>query len=1373
MKAYKKIVFSLLFFAFASQVARAQRPDGFDMKKAYQDAQEKGIPQSDVEGYVRYLHQDYRSHGQGHNHSSEVLDLGTIYRGYTNTPSSVARMAAIPNSPQNSYCPNAGFEQLNFTNWTGSTGTVVTAPSGAPSPFYAQTGSSIVNGAGNDASLVNTLNYHTITTVPAINNVYPNCVGYDSIACKVIGTQTVSEIPVVNPLGGPSSVRLNGALANYRACKVSYQMALNPNNKSFTISYALVLENGGHFAYEQPYFSVKITDQNGTPVPGCSVYTVTCNANLTNSASSIYDPTWSDSEVGYDVMYRKWSTYAFDLSNYPTITSINVEFYVGGCSQSGHYGYAYVDAECSQGGAVASFCAGSNTSVLTAPAGYVTYQWVGPSGSVSASNGGNTTTATITPVTAGQVFTCNVTAQNGCFSSFQTTVSVTTVSITGVNSTPSCPNGNSGTANVSATGSSLGYSYQWLNSSGTTVSSVRNATGLAPGTYSVIVSSPMCGSNTTTVSVGIAPPIHYGLNAPFCGTVAWIIKPGGTNYKWYTASPLALIAGANTESLTITSPVDGNQYFLVYETASGCKDSIKYTLTQTPGGSIFVSNIKSICPGNTNSYAIVNLQTSATPAYSYSVTGAGGYSSVLSNTSLLKDSVINLSIGSYSVTVFDGECLYNTTFTVNPFAYTYTVTPTTTTICNTGTTTLSVNFSNTPPSSCGLSATGGCSSPSQVTIGTGNSVNTSYSFPCIYGHYYRNARHQLLYTATELTAMGVIPGKISSAAFMVNSIPSGYTGTLPGLTIKMKCTQQNDFSLSWDFDNTGLVQVYSSNYTPVVGWNQHTFSSGYEWDGSSNILVDICYTFNAGVMYTTNPMMPSTTTSIERCMYDRSDYDPLCGSSSYPTSTTTRPNIRFGNCGVSNPSLFSYTWTPNTNIAPVNTYTAIANPLTTTIYTVEVEPIGQTNCMQAQSATITVIIPVTPTITPVNPLCTNATQFTLDVNPLGGTWNGSGVVASGLFTPSLSLPGNNTYTYTVGSGSCIATGTTSIAVTKFIPATITGTMGPYCIYHPAEDLQPAAQYVGGVWTGNGVSGSFFTPAVAGAGIHSVIYSTDPAPSGLCPDQAFIDIQVNDKPEVNALTDKTDGCNPVMINLYTTTTTTGTATWDFGDGSPVGSGLTTNHLYTTPGTYTAAITYTDGIGCIDTTYILTAITDYSVPVASFEPSLMETTVVDGQLSFANQSTVLNANTYQWDIGGLATSDSVNTSYFFAHSGNYAITLVATNSYGCVDDTTIIVKVNPDVVLYVPNAFTPGNGDGKNDVFEISLPPTGVDYSTFNLTIYDRWGEVIYKTNDVNKSWNGSKNNSGSVLKQETYVWKITFYDEQRKYYERLGHVSLIR
>ena len=231
-------------------------------------------------------------------------------------------------------------------------------------------------------------------------------------------------------------------------------------------------------------------------------------------------------------------------------------------------------------------------------------------------------------------------------------------------------------------------------------------------------------------------------------------------------------------------------------------------------------------------------------------------------------------------------------------------------------------------------------------------------------------------------------------------------------------------------------------------------------------------------------------------------------------------------------------------------------------------------------------------------------------------------------------------------------------------------------------------------------------------------------------------------------------------------------WNFGDGSPIMTGLSVSHPYIYAGTYTASLTYIDSYGCRDTTIAAFAVSNYSLPVASFYASPEVTTVVDGQISFTNNSTVLNGNTYIWDIAGEATSTQVNTDHLFPNSGQFMITLIATNSNGCMDTVSKFITVNPDVVIYVPNSFTPGNSDGLNDVFQIVIPDSGADYSTFNISIFDRWGTEVFKSNDINKSWNGRKSNSGELLKSDAYVYRITFSDFNRKDYEKVGHVTLL-
>ena len=115
---------ALLSVGFAvgqTDLSRFDFNDGFDYKSAYQQAQDKGITATDIDGYMKALHNEYVSHS-GHNHG--VQNQGTIYLNGNNAAGRPAAPAPIPgpNTPQNQYCPNAGFEQLNFANWTGGDG---------------------------------------------------------------------------------------------------------------------------------------------------------------------------------------------------------------------------------------------------------------------------------------------------------------------------------------------------------------------------------------------------------------------------------------------------------------------------------------------------------------------------------------------------------------------------------------------------------------------------------------------------------------------------------------------------------------------------------------------------------------------------------------------------------------------------------------------------------------------------------------------------------------------------------------------------------------------------------------------------------------------------------------------------------------------------------------------------------------------------------------------------------------------------------------------------------------------------------------------------------------------------------------------------
>ena len=112
----------------------------------------------------------------------------------------------------------------------------------------------------------------------------------------------------------------------------------------------------------------------------------------------------------------------------------------------------------------------------------------------------------------------------------------------------------------------------------------------------------------------------------------------------------------------------------------------------------------------------------------------------------------------------------------------------------------------------------------------------------------------------------------------------------------------------------------------------------------------------------------------------------------------------------------------------------------------------------------------------------------------------------------------------------------------------------------------------------------------------------------------------------------------------------------------------------------------------------------------------------------------------------------------------------NSFGCFDTITLDVVIEGDYTLFVPNAFTP-NDDGINDTF---FPKAiGIDEKEFEMYIFNRWGDMIFETDDINEPWDGGANNGRELAKKDVYVWLIYTKDVLGKKHQYVGHVTLIR
>ncbi|OIP02459.1 MAG: hypothetical protein AUJ98_01135 [Bacteroidetes bacterium CG2_30_33_31] len=179
-----------------------------------------------------------------------------------------------------------------------------------------------------------------------------------------------------------------------------------------------------------------------------------------------------------------------------------------------------------------------------------------------------------------------------------------------------------------------------------------------------------------------------------------------------------------------------------------------------------------------------------------------------------------------------------------------------------------------------------------IQIGNGTVQNSTTSYPSPYGQFYTGCKEQYLLLASELHAMGAVGGPLESLAFDVvttnGATSSGHNHD--NYTIKLGQTSTTSLT-SW---TTGLTQVYTaSTYQTVTGWNTHQFTTPFVWDGTSNLLVEVCFdNYQGGSSYSYNALVNSTTTSYTSTLDYHSDGGGVCPYTSSASSYMTRPNMK-------------------------------------------------------------------------------------------------------------------------------------------------------------------------------------------------------------------------------------------------------------------------------------------------------------------------------------------------------------------------------------------------------------------------------------------------------------------------------------------------
>lgn len=263
------------------------------------------------------------------------------------------------------------------------------------------------------------------------------------------------------------------------------------------------------------------------------------------------------------------------------------------------------------------------------------------------------------------------------------------------------------------------------------------------------------------------------------------------------------------------------------------------------------------------------------------------------------------------------------------------------------------------------------------------------------------------------------------------------------------------------------------------------------------------------------------------------------------------------------------------------------------------------------------------------------------------------------------------------------------------------------------------------------------------------------------------------PEPSMQTLDSSICEPASFSLMNTTdpSMVQNVTWILSDGQFF---LNQNDVITDPmpaGSYNVSMIVTSPEGCIDSITNYNFLTVYPLPTANFYWSPNPVQMFNTEVSFSNQSFLSVDYEWTFEEGSQLFSYVENPQIILPEGivGNYEVTLVAITEFGCSDTITKIVEVLPEVLIYVPNTFTP-DGDEFNQDWRISIE--GLDIYDFEINVFNRWGEMIWESHDPYDGWDGTYN--GKLVPNGMYSWTIRAGDKLNdSSYDWHGHVNVLR
>ncbi len=1313
-----------------------------------------------------------------HNFNSKDYDeyITSWRKEYKNLSQKINQQPALPASPM-AACTNIDFEQGTLNGWAQSTGY---------HPLYNPLGCCLTLGGA-----------QAITTGA--------------------GLDPFGLFPVVCP-GGSNSLQLGNSAIGGIADRIEQTFLVTSSNNNYSYKYAVVLEDPGHPVSQQPAFTVEMFDSSGNQIP-CTYYDVAAGQGI---------PGFQNSTVQSDVVFKPWTTVSVNLTSYIG-QNVTIRFTTYDCALGGHFGYAYIDGSCQPFKIFQNHTLCSNsTAQLCAPVGFGAYNWTGP-GIVS----GNSTSC-IT-VNAGGTYDVLLTTVTGCSSPFSynvTSVLAPAASFTTTNQ--SC--NNQITYTNTSVGTGLTSFWNFGDGATSTINApthIYAGVGTYPNTLIEYSTNGCSDTVLQNVTIFPKPNAAFIFNQACATNTVNFSNSSSVNGGTIVSSRWAF--GDGTTSLLVSPThiytVGGNYNVQLAVTDNNtCKDSL-VKVTAIYNLPIASFNTQAVCEGSNTVFNNTSTVVGSTISnYAWDFTSDGTNDNVTQN-----PSNIYPASGTYSVTmqVTSAQGCVNkvtNTVVVNPnpivaFAVNNACTGSNFTFNNSssvanGSITQS-NWSfgdgtnssqNAPQHTYSPAGTYVVTLTATSNYGCVSSISqnvTAYPKPVV--NFSANAVCQLQANAFSNTS-SIASGSISNWAWDFtsdgvidnNAHNPNYTYSQGG---NFNCTLHATSDMGCIDSVTKTVTVYLN---PIANFNspavcngsaiqftdvstsQNGTITGWNWDYTSNGTFDNA-TQNPFNIYPASGTYSVTlqVTSSLGCL----------SSTTHTITVNPNPVVVFSvnnacagsnfsftnNSTIANGSIVQTTWnfgdgSNSSQVAPQHSYA------TSNTYNITLTETSNYGCISTLSQTVTAY-PKPIVNFMANPVC----------ELQASVFNNTSSIASGSissygwdFTSNNSIDNttkNLTNTYAQGGNfnctlhatsdkGCIDSAIKTVIIYHNPVANFTAPSTCSGLAMQFTDASTSQNGTITVWdwdfTSDGsVDNLSQNPTNVYANAGQILVTLQVQTNFGCMNTIKKPVRINATPVADFAVTHQMGCPDNMcVGMVNNSSIQGGIItnwlWNFGDNSTSSQNSPT-HCFKS-GTYNVGLAVTSDSGCTSSFKINNAITVYPKPVAGFAYTPNNVDVLDPTVTIVNEA--LGATNYLYFISdGYVVTGQPNFTHTFGSETpqNYTALQVVTNSFGCKDSVEHTIVINPGYTFYIPNAFTP-NSDGTNETFK----GIGIGIKNYTIMIFDRWGEVIFQSDDMEHGWDGTfKGKGGQVVQEGVYVWKVQLRDEKNNEHDLAGTVSVIK